>query len=129
MDYLFAYGTLKLGFVPPYLSEIAAKMDFIGEGFVHGTLYDLGEYSGAILEFATDKKIHGCVYNLCDESEILRVLDEYEGISPNQTEESLFIRKRTKIFLQNEEIIDGWIYEYNQSVDSASIIESGIWIP
>lgn len=128
-EHLFAYGSLKTGFAPPEIAKTVEKLKYAGDGFVYGRLYDLGAYSGAVLGNAANGKIYGVVYEIPSEVDVLEVLDEYEGIVPHQPESSLFIRKRTAIFLESGEKIDGWIYVYNRTTESAPLIENGIWNP
>ena len=48
-DYLFAYGTLAAENAPPKIAGTVKKLKCIGEGFIFGRLYNLGEYPAAVL--------------------------------------------------------------------------------
>lgn len=108
-QYLFAYGTLRKGSAPPEIAEIAEKLKFVGEGFVYGSLLDLGKYKSIA---AGEEKVFGHLFELPDDEGVLRKLDEYEGYLPENPATSLFLRKQTTVFLYGAEIIS-WIYEYN----------------
>src|SRR3974377_1720793 len=49
-DHFFFYGTLLPQHAPDHLREILAGFDFIGEGWLRGTLYDFGNYPGAVFD-------------------------------------------------------------------------------
>jgi len=121
-QYLFIYGTLLPDVAPDEIADTAKKLEFIGEGFVHGRLYDLGEYPGAVLNYHS--KIFGRVYKLPDDENILPELDEYEGYYPQNPSKSLYLRKKTKVYL-DDKMLSCWIYEYNQDLSHAPTIESG----
>ena len=96
---LYVYGTLRPG--EP------------GTVQVPGKLYDLGWYPGLILggdETVTCEKV-----NVKD----FQAVDHYEGFNPDDTVESLYIRKKYE---------DGWIYEYNQEFNPNKLIECGDWL-
>jgi gamma-glutamylcyclotransferase (GGCT)/AIG2-like uncharacterized protein YtfP len=120
-DYIFFYGTLMRDFASPDL-EIH-KLEFIGEGFVYGKLYDLGAYPGVILSDSQENKVFGEIFRLPDGKELAR-FDEYEGFCIDNSKESLFTRKITTAYLQDRKL-NCWIYEYNWNVDFAELIESG----
>ena len=48
-DYLFAYGTLAEEHAPQEIAGTVTQLRYVGQGFVFGRLYDLGEYPGAVL--------------------------------------------------------------------------------
>lgn len=121
-QYLFVYGTLMQEFAPPEIVETVKNLKFVSEGFVYGSLYDLGEYPAVIL--GDSDKIFGQIFELPDDEEILRKLDEYEGVYPNNRKKSLFLRKKTIAYSGNKKL-QSWIYEYNQDLSNVPIIESG----
>ena len=56
-DTLFAYGTLRPGHAPDEIAPAVEKLRRVGEGFVTGVLYDLGNYPGAVLDPSSTQKI------------------------------------------------------------------------
>lgn len=124
-EYLFVYGTLISEYAPPEIEETVKKLKYIGDGFVYGRLYDLGEYPGAILGNSAKTKIFGRIYQLPTDTDVLQKLDEYEEFYPHRLHKNLFVRKKTTVFLDEGKKIKAWIYEYNQEIDSTQVIESG----
>lgn len=123
-QYLFVYGTLMDKFAPPEIASTVKKLKFVSDGFTYGKLYDLGEFPGAVL--GTKDKIFGSVYELPDDQNILRKLDEYEGFCPQNPTESLYLRKKTKVFVNNKSLTS-WVYEYNQDLSNKPLIKSGVY--
>ena len=126
-EYLFTYGTLQPGHAPAMIAAAAARLRPIGQGKVHGTLYDFGLYPGVILDAASGRTIFGTVYQLPDDTSVLRQLDDYEECYPDAPELSQYLRVLHPVTLANEETLDCWIYVYNRDVRLARIVESGRW--
>lgn len=116
--YLFSYGTLSPRLAPPEIEPTVRRFRRVGRGFVHGKLFDLGEYPGAILS-RNGSRIVGQIFELPDDPEVLNRLDEYEGFDRSDPKASLFVRKRRYVQLQDGRKIFCWIYSYNRPVKSA----------
>lgn len=110
-QFLFAYGTLRKDFAPPEIAEIAEKLRFVGEGFVCGSIQEIGEYTS--VNPGSKGKVFGHIFELPDDDEILQKLDEYEGYLPENPSESFYLRKESPVFINDKEIIC-WIYQYNR---------------
>ena len=123
MDYLFAYGTLKSGLAPAEIAGVTSKLKSLGPGIVRGTLYNLGSYPGLRLDGKDE--ITGEVLEFQDHS-IFESLDAYEGYDPRRPEQSLFIRRRCRVRLENKDLIC-WVYEYNRQPALSRRIDT--WIP
>ena len=126
-EYLFTYGTLQPGHAPALIASAAARLRPIGQGHVRGTLYDFGHYPGAVLDADAGRTIFGTVYELPDDPDVLRQLDEYEDCYPDAHELSQYLRTSHSVTLASGETLDCWIYTYNRDVRSARIVESGRW--
>jgi len=126
-EYLFAYGTLQPERAPAKVTNLAAKLRPVGEGFVRGVLYDLGSYPGALPNPNTAGKIAGTVMQLPEDESVLRQLDNYEGFDPRAPETSEFVRERQVVELADGRSLECWFYRYNQPASRARIIESGTW--
>jgi gamma-glutamylcyclotransferase (GGCT)/AIG2-like uncharacterized protein YtfP len=88
-------------------------MATVGSGFVRGHLYDLGSYPGVVLDDAGDE-IPGTIFQLPEESEVLRRLDEYEEFDAARPEASLFIRREWPVTRNDRRgTIICWVYAYN----------------
>jgi gamma-glutamylcyclotransferase (GGCT)/AIG2-like uncharacterized protein YtfP len=125
--YLFAYGTLQVGHAPPAMAPTVAKLRPVGEGSVPGLLYDFGDYPGVVLNAPKERKIFGTVFEVPSGQDAWRVLDDYEGFNPLRPEASLFIRVLQSVQFKAGGTLECWVYVYNQSVDGARLVESGVY--
>ena len=126
-DYLFAYGTLQPGLAPGIVAALVAQLRVIGQGSIHGLLYDLGDYPGLIPDPTEENLVVGTVYELAGGASLLEQLDDYEGFYPNASAESLFLRERTTVVMTNGSECDCWVYYYNRPPGNARRIVSGIY--
>ncbi|HUX27922.1 MAG TPA: gamma-glutamylcyclotransferase family protein [Terracidiphilus sp.] len=124
-DFLFAYGTMQPGLAPAEIVPHLAKLVPIGEAFVHGVLYDLGGYPGAILNPSSQQRIIGNVYQLPEDSSVLTELDAYEEFDPASPASSLFLRILHPVILATGGTLQCWVYVYNRDPGSAPVISGG----
>lgn len=124
--YLFSYGTLSPRLAPAEIKPTVRQFRRVGKGFVHGQLFDFGEYPGAILT-RNGSRIVGQIFELPDDPEVLQRLDEYEGFDRANPKASLFVRKRRYVQLQDGRRIYCWIYSYNRPVKSARRLVGGAY--
>lgn len=127
-EYLFVYGTLRPACAPSALQPLLAKWRPSGAGSVVGTLYDLGEYPGAVLLPTGESRVFGEVFELADAAAAFLALDEYEGFIAEQPAASLFLRTRCEVTLADDRRLSAWIYVYNQSLATATQIPSGDYL-
>lgn len=124
-QYLFVYGTLQPGRAPAEIAPIVRRLRTVGDGFVRGHLYDLGEYPGVVLD-ETGEEIPGKIFRLPEEPEVLKRLDEYEEFDAAQPEGSLFVRKECPVTRRNgNKNLICWVYVYNQHAGVAPNTVSG----
>jgi gamma-glutamylcyclotransferase (GGCT)/AIG2-like uncharacterized protein YtfP len=119
--HLFVYGTLMRGCSRHSLLGGVAR--YVGDGTVHGRLYDFGEYPGAVRDAGA--VVHGEVYELVQPEEALARLDEIEGFVPHDRKGSLFLREATAAELTDGAQIEVWVYFYNQGRTGAPLVRSG----
>jgi gamma-glutamylcyclotransferase (GGCT)/AIG2-like uncharacterized protein YtfP len=124
-DCLFTYGTLQPDDAPDEIASTLAQLRPVGKGFVHGVLYDLGDYPGAVLDPYSKRRISGTVFRLSRDANVLRKLDDYEEFDPSAPDKSLFIRKMQPVTLAAGRILQCWVYEYNREPGTAPIVTSG----
>ena len=124
--YLFVYGTL-LDETNPYGIFLKENSAFFCEGRLNGELYDIGNYPGALLTDRPGNFVHGAVFKMNDEAEVLKELDDYEGFGDAFTQPNEFIRKLVQITTKNG-ILPCWIYLYNHPTSSLTRIYSGKYI-
>jgi len=116
---LLLYGTLRRG--EPMFEQLGLSeaLEFVGVAAFPGTLYDLGDYPGAV---PGDGLVAGELHRIRDPA-ILAALDEYEEFDPANPTTSLFVRQR--IFVP--EVGEAWTYLYNGSREHRRRIASGEW--
>ncbi|MCY7420650.1 MAG: gamma-glutamylcyclotransferase [Chitinophagaceae bacterium] len=123
---LFVYGSLRSGFKHPAYEYISRYFMLIGAAKVKGKLYDMGSYPAAI---PTQENffILGELYELKYEKEFdwaFEQLDDYEGVHPENNEQSLYIRQQATVFV-NGETTTAWMYWYNAPIYDQPLISSG----
>jgi gamma-glutamylcyclotransferase (GGCT)/AIG2-like uncharacterized protein YtfP len=114
-DALFVYGTLHPNRAPTEIASAVRRLKKIGNGNVRGKLVDLGEYPGLILGKSGNAMVRGTVFSLPDDPKLLAELDSYEEYKPESPADSLFLRKRTTVSLDDGTRRQCWIYAYNPS--------------
>lgn len=110
-QYLFVYGTLRKDYDLKLKSRVSGAMQYIGQGKVGASLYDIGRYPGAVRSTAGDEVV-GDVFLIHDPERVLRILDKYEGIS-GDGRPSEFVRKRNRVQLRSGKRVNAWVYWYN----------------
>ena len=124
-EYLFAYGTLQPGHAPPDVAHIVSRFKLIGEGFVNGALYDLGDYPGAVLDASSQQNIAGTVFELPADPLLLSEIDAYEVYDPAAPDASLFLRVMHPVALATGGSLPCWVYVWNGNPATAPIIPGG----
>ena len=125
-DLVFFYGTLMSAFKRAGRSRIDAKLTPVGRGSIGAALFDLGIYPAAIP--SSDGRVTGEVHRMVDADTVLAVLDEFEGVRPNEPDSSLYIRVETPVTLEDGRVTQAWAYFYNAPLGRARRIESGDYL-
>ncbi|RZL45580.1 MAG: gamma-glutamylcyclotransferase [Variovorax sp.] len=118
--HVFVYGTLRAGGSND-IARYAPSPARVGDGEITGTLYDLGDYPGALL--AGPGKLRGEVYRITPAVEA--ALDALEGIEEDGSGE--YLKREVDVW------VDGtWlaclVYEIHlERVRDAPVIASGDW--
>ncbi len=126
-DHFFFYGTLIPQYAPPHLRDILAGFHFIGDGSLPGTLYDFGNYPGAVFADSSPSRVYGRVYRAACDDLLLAELDRYEGYDQLSPDGSEYIRRRRNVTLANGDVVECWMYDYNWSTEGFPIIANGRW--
>ena len=124
-ELVFVYGTLRRGGSNAFRMEGA---EFVGEGFVRGELYAISWYPGLVLD-DHGGEVKGDVFRVG--SDLLRALDDFEGLSAGEIEGSEYRRLEARLFLDGVatgEIVRGWVYEWIGPVADEMRINSGDWM-
>ena len=127
--FLFAYGTLQPKKAPPEMREAVKALKPVAKGSVRGELYDLGQYPGAVFQNGTNGRVIGTVLRLPRRKDlndhILRVLDDYEGVDPDNPKRGLFVRREMPVRTRNGRRLKCWVYEFNGDPGEGKLIPSG----
>lgn len=123
-DYLFVYGTLSEKLAPKEIAPVVKRLKYVGDGFVRGRLYDLGEFPAIKLRSNSRTRVHGRIYKLPADKATIRSIDAYEEYFPAQPDKSLYLRKLTDVELENGKKVRSWIYEYKGRPAASRLIKS-----
>jgi gamma-glutamylcyclotransferase (GGCT)/AIG2-like uncharacterized protein YtfP len=126
-DHFFFYGTLIPEYAPEHLREVLAGFHLLGEGWVRGTLFDFGNYPGAVFDDSSSAKVFGRVYMGSSDDLLLAELDRYEGYDQLVPADGEYIRRRRGVTLAHGAVKECWMYDYNWSVEGFLIIANGKW--
>jgi gamma-glutamylcyclotransferase (GGCT)/AIG2-like uncharacterized protein YtfP len=124
---LFVYGTLQPAHAPAGVRQWLETLQLVGPATVAGTLFDLGSYPG--LRLGDGGQVHGQVFVLPKNPQLLATVDRYEGFDPDHLESSLYLRVLCTATLENCRQIEAWTYEYNQDLTGRCVVASGRWRP
>ena len=108
-DLLFVYGTLRSDSGHPMHDALARGAVLVGRGSVCGTLVDLGDYPGLVLEQAGTT--HGEVWRVVDPT-LWATLDAYDGIGPDAEVSESYERVRVDVRLDDGTAIAAWTYAW-----------------
>ena len=117
--FVFVYGSLRRGNAGA-MSVRFPNAVYVAEGRVRGSLYDLGEYPGLVMDGAVSF-VTGEVYQVDDDT--LNRLDKFELTSD-------YSRKQVEVE-HGLERTDCWIYVPDRVAEffgNYELIESGDWI-
>ncbi len=123
---VFFYGTLRTGFSRRPGAGIDAKLTFVGRGFIHAALFDLGIYPAAVP--SPDGRVWGEVHEMRDPDAVLAILDEIEGYRASEPERSLYTRVQAPVTFDDGRVDDAWVYFYNAPLGKAQRIPSGDYL-
>ena len=117
---LFVYGALRKG-----ASNDWRMLDgrCLGAAEVSGTLVKIDWYPGLVL--GGDRVVKGEVYEVG--AELLKELDEFEGIGEGVERFGEYQRVRTEVRIAGESV-EVWIYQWLKGIEGYRIVESGDWL-
>jgi gamma-glutamylcyclotransferase (GGCT)/AIG2-like uncharacterized protein YtfP len=125
-NYLFVYGTL-LDEKNQFGAYLKNHCSFFQQGKFRGKLYNIGNYPGAIAQPGGDTYVFGSIFILNDTDEILKILDEYEGVGPANPQPTEYTRELIGIEARDE-FIKCWVYLYNRPVENLALIKDGRYL-
>lgn len=124
MEYLFVYGKLKTtqgGIVSAFLQNNAK---LLGNGYMHGLLYNLGSYPGVIATNNCNNKVWGEIFEIENTKKVFDVIDDFEEAWPLVTNDPEYSRKMIDVYYKNI-TLPCWVYVYNWAVDDDKLIVGG----
>ncbi|WP_184541808.1 gamma-glutamylcyclotransferase family protein [Mucilaginibacter sp. FT3.2] len=124
--YLFVYGTL-LTAGNPYANYLQKHCKLVGAGKFKGSLYNIGEYPGAIGDITGKQYVYGCIYLMDDAERVLTLIDGYEGIGVNEPQPHEYLRRLVGIETDSG-VFTCWVYLYNWPVRKESKIAGGSYL-
>jgi gamma-glutamylcyclotransferase (GGCT)/AIG2-like uncharacterized protein YtfP len=129
-DLLFVYGTLRKNSEQELNSMMARDSTFVGDGKIHGELYDLGTYPGAFVEGGCSDMVMGEVYALNSDggSRKWQELDHYEGCGPHDPEPHEYRRQKVHVFLNDGTEVDASAYVLTRLPATAVRIPDGDYL-
>jgi len=124
-EFLFVYGTLRKQSASNMSHLIASHCEYFSYGAMHGTLYEVCGYPGAIESCDTNDKVSGELYKMHDRKLVLNRLDEYEECTDLFPTPHEYSRKQLSIELIGGGSVVAWVYLYNHDVSKLQQIISG----
>lgn len=124
-DRIFVYGTLMRGFDHPMSKLLASGADFLGEASCCGRLYMITHYPGLLHATVKGDIVHGDLFRMRYPGNLLAVLDDYEGVGPDQEQPMLYLREMLPVTLGDGSVTQAWTYIYNRPVIETKRIMSG----
>ena len=115
---LFVYGTLRSGLAEdPSGCRLGKSRPRVGTGWIHGRMYDLGEFPVGVPDPQRVRRIRGEVFEIGEDREYWNRLDEYEDYKPDDVENSHFLRRRVEVRMDSGERLDAQVYWYRLPVE------------
>ncbi|MDT4292239.1 gamma-glutamylcyclotransferase family protein [Methylomonas sp. MO1] len=125
-QYLFVYGTLRRNRQNQIQHPFLADCDYIGDAFIHGELYEVDAYPGAIA--GGIKLVKGELYLMQNSEHTLSALDIYEECAANFPQPHEYIRRELQVSLPDGQTVLAWTYLYNRPVNELMRIHSGDYL-
>ena len=127
-EYIFVYGTLRRNPSQSMYHVLARYSDFVGDGYVHGKLYEVDNYPGLKTSDRQEEKVYGEVYRLRDPHYVFEMLDDYEECSSKYPEPHEYKRAKIDVHTTDGRKLKAWAYEYNHPTEALELIPSGNYV-
>lgn len=127
---LFFYGTLQTGTGIRRIDRLLARyIRDVGRAWIPGRLYDLGRYPAAVASAGRNERIYGHVVELRQAQRWLKVLDDYEGVTPLRPNHGEYVRTQITAYLPaGHRVRNCWAYFYRQCPRWARRIQTGRYV-
>lgn len=127
-EFIFVYGTLRKETATSMYHVLARHCEYFSEGYMHGKLYEVNGYPGAVESENPNDKIYGELYRIGNSGLVFPLLDEYEECTDKYPEPHEYIRKKLTISLSGVGSIAAWVYVFNHDISNLIQIESGDYL-
>ena len=124
-DFIFVYGLLKSNFENEAAAVLQANCKLIGEGYISGYLYDLGDYPGAIYDETSPHMVYVEVFKILQNKEkMMQFLDEFEGVGPQYDQPNEYKREILTVCTSVGELC-AFCYVFNRNPGGFKLLEGG----
>lgn len=127
-EFIFVYGTLRKAIANTNYNVLAQHSNYVTDGYLQGTLYDVKGYPAAIESNNPQDKVYGELYKMADSNLVLPILDSYEECTPQFPKPHEYSRKQVAINLINNSRVISWVYIFNHNVTNLIPIRSGDYL-
>ena len=128
LEFIFVYGTLRRQSTSNMRAVLARYCEYCSDGVIHGKLFEVRDYPGAIESSDVNDKVYGELYRMLDRKRALALLDDYEECSNRFPLPHEYSRKRLPIALPGGDSVVAWVYLYNHDVSKLQQIASGDYL-
>ncbi|WP_446812089.1 gamma-glutamylcyclotransferase family protein [Methylomonas sp. 2BW1-5-20] len=125
-QYLFVYGTLRRDLHDKIRHPFLDACDYLGDGFMHGELYEIDAYPGAIA--GGMGLIKGELYVMQNPERTFSALDNYEECAAHFPQPHEYVRRELPISLPDGQTVSAWVYLYNRPADGLTRIHEGDYL-
>lgn len=119
---LFVYGLLREASNHEMSRYLCKHADYLGTGYIQGTLYLIDGYPGAVIDKSSSNKIIGDIFGF-EDSTLWKYMDNFEEVDSSDE----YQRIKVEVSLDSN-IIKCHIYAYNRPANDLPIIGSGDFI-
>lgn len=105
-----------------------SNSEYIGNAYIHGRLYALEGYPGAVVNQHELERVYGHVLKIEDPQEVFKVLDAYEGIGDGTSTDYEYVRTQVVAYLDADTQLKVWFYAYNFPTDTLRHIPYGRYL-
>ena len=127
-EYIFVYGTLRKNSNGPKSHLLSDYCQYIADGYILGSLYDLGDYPGVLVDEGPECRVYGECFKLENSGVVLGELDEWEECSASFPDPKLYLRRSCRVTLDGKQEVKAWVYIYNRDVSRHIHIRSGDYL-
>lgn len=127
-SHLFIYGTLLRGIGHPMHELLEQHSRLIGHGYINGNLYEITDYPALVLSNNAKKIVWGEIYQIQNEPELFKYLDEYEGCAAHSRRPHEYQRDLVSIHDSGQHCLLAWAYLYKQPVAHLQLIPNGDYL-